>query len=267
MLLHKKSLSSLKRWGWFAVGRFAQRSERPIIVLGNQKSGTTAIAALLAQYGDLSSTLDLRYITPDALRAVQDGSLPFRAFVNHYGLDFSRDLIKEPNLTTFYEELAEVFPQAQFVMIVRDPRDNIRSILDRLSLPGDLDQIDAHSLDAFNPAWHLVLDGSWLGLEGRNYIEMLANRWNTLADVYLHHRDVFHLVHFETFVAHKEATIAQLATRCGIQQRHAITEALDVQYQPRGNRKIPWRDFFGTTNLRRIEALCGSRMAQLGYTI
>ena len=38
---------------------FAVINENPIIVLGNQKSGTSAIAHLLADYGGLSRTIDI----------------------------------------------------------------------------------------------------------------------------------------------------------------------------------------------------------------
>jgi hypothetical protein len=40
---------------------------------------------------------------------------------------------------------------------------------------------------------------------------------------------------------------------------------VDVQYQPRGDRGVSWLEFFGRENLRRIEGICGGRMAQLGY--
>ena len=48
-----------KRLIGYLKDRFATINETPIIVLGNQKSGTSAIAHLLADYGGLSRTIDI----------------------------------------------------------------------------------------------------------------------------------------------------------------------------------------------------------------
>ncbi|NEP45581.1 MAG: hypothetical protein F6K35_42755, partial [Okeania sp. SIO2H7] len=122
--------------------RTAKINPQPILVLGNQKSGTSAIAALLAEMTDLSVTIDLRKEIPNpTYDKIIKGELTFSEFVQLNKLDFSRDIVKEPNLTLLDRELAEYFPNSDFVFVIRDPRDNIRSILNRLQLPGNLTKL------------------------------------------------------------------------------------------------------------------------------
>lgn len=242
----------------------ARVNAEPLFVLGNQKSGTSAIAALLAEYAGLSATLDLqREIHEPLIDRLRQG-LSMGDFVKHHKLDFSRDLIKEPSLTPFYAELAAHFPKGRFVMVIRDPRDNIRSILNRHDLPGDLTGISKERMAQMSRAWQLIFDGCWLGISGDNYIEQLANRWNHTADVYLRHTDGMVLSRFETFLQGKVAEIERLAGVLGLSHRNDITHRVDVQFQPAGNRGVTWPAFFGE-NLGVIERLCAERMKALGY--
>lgn len=234
-------------------------------MIGNQKSGTTAIAALLAAYIDASVTLDLfPYLTPRLLQETLGTPDGLSHLLRRFKLEFSRDVVKEPHLTFFYPELVERFPNARFVMVVRDPRDNIRSILDRLGIPGDL---AGAAPDAFDVpgTWPLVLDGSWLGFDGDDYIEHLAWRWNRTASIAIDDRDRFEVVRYEDFMRDKEAQIAKAAKALGRVQRRDIHDILDVPYQQVGNRSAPWEDFFGPDNLHRIQTLCADPMRMLDY--
>lgn len=242
---------------------------RPVFVLGNQKSGTTAVAALLSVATGLSATLDLmaeivrpRY--PEVLR----GELGFPAFVRHHKLYFARPIVKDPNLTLLYSHLRSFFPGAQFVFVVRDPRDNIRSILDRLNLPGNLSDLTQQQRSTISKAWSLILDSGWLGFPDGSYVQMLASRWNIMADVLLRHRDSMVLIRYEDFLNDKCGSIGQLATQLGLRTVEDISNKIDLQFQPRGrNRDLDWLTFFGKENLRRIEQTCSSRMHQLGYVM
>ena len=261
----RSALSLAKRAAWFSVGRLARLPERPVIVLGNQKAGTTAIAALLARRAGLPATLDFRYLSPAWLRSVHDGTVDVRSFVGRYRLDFSRPVVKEPHLSLLHSELEAAFPGAQFVMIVRDPRDNIRSILNRLGLPGHLDRLGPDWDHGVNELWRLVVDGGWAGIGGPTYIQSLAARWSRIADVFLDRPGSFALVRYEDFLADKEGTVTDLAVRLGLPLRNSVADAVDTQYQPRGDRTVGWSEFFGPDNLARIEATCRVRLVALGY--
>lgn len=241
----------------------------PVFVLGLQKSGTTAIAALLAERAGLSCALDLfRETDRPVLPQVHAGTLSFEAFLHRNRLDFSRALVKEPNLTPFYPRLVRRFPESAFIFIVRDPRDTIRSILNRLGLPGDLDVFDPDELASrpeVDTVWRYVLDGRWLGLEGDHVLDLLAARWNAYVDQYHRHRSGLRLVRYEDFLADKAGEIDRLAEALHLEARHPIDDLLDHPFQPPGDRSVSWAAFYGPNNLARIEALCGERLHRLGY--
>ncbi len=247
---------------------FARVNPCPIIVLGNQKSGTTAIAALLSEMTGLSVTLDLkREMKNPVIDRVKAGDLSMADLVRLNKLDFSRDIIKEPSLSPFFRELHECFPESTFVMVIRDPRDNIRSILNRLKVPGDLDDIGGAERSRMTRAWQLILDGRWLGLDGANYIEMLAQRWNFIADVYTENGGRMQLLKYEDFTRDKIGELERLARTLGLEKKNDVSHRVDVQFQPAGDRGVRWDRFFGTENLSRIERICADRMAKFGYAI
>lgn len=237
----------------------------PLFIMGNQKSGTTAIAALLAKMVDLPVSLDLKKeITQPTIQRVKRGERTFEQLIQRNRLDFSRDIIKEPNLTLFYDDVVRRFPDSRIVMVIRDPRENIRSILQRLRLPGDAANLDAEQTASVSEAWRLVLDGTWLGLGGDNYIEMLAGRWNFTTDLYERHAERSTLVRFEDFLDDKVGVIRALAGTLGMTERRDIAADVDTPFQPPGDRSVRWQDYFGE-NLARIERLCGGRMPRFDY--
>jgi hypothetical protein len=248
--------------------RYAQISSAPIFVLGNQKSGTSAIAALLAEMTDLSVSIDL--IKEDLYRhqtypRIRTGKISFSKFLAMNRLSFSRDIVKEANLTIFYDELITHFPQSKFVFIVRDPRDNIRSQLNLMGIPGDLPQLGSIHLKNLPRGWDIIIDGRWLGLKGENYIEILAARWNLMVDVYRDQANNMTLVRYEDFMTDKVKEIARLAGNLGLAQVNEITNKVNLQFQPRGNRLVSRKSFFGSDNLDRIERICSERMHFLNY--
>lgn len=247
--------------------RTARVNPKPILVLGNQKSGTSAIAALLAEMTGLSVSIDLRKeIENPTYHKVKQGKLPFAEFVKLHKFDFSRAIVKEPNLTLFYEELLDYFPQSKLVFVVRDPRDNIRSILNRLKIPGNLSGLSPKYQGEMTPAWDLIVDNRWLGLNG-DYIEMLAQRWNLMADVLLNHQEQMMISRYEVFLQDKVGEITRLAKSLNLQEVNDISAKVDIQFQPRGNHKVKWRDFFGEENLNKIDRICEEKMKQLDYPI
>ena len=151
-------------------------------------------------------------------------------------------------------------------MIVRDPRDNIRSAFDRMGLPGNREQLDPDDLQAVPPNWRWHLNPEILGLAGGTYVEVAAERWNRAASVYLSQRDDMVLIRYEDFLADKTGAIQRLADLLDLPILPRARLDLDRQYQPRGrDRDRPVHDFFGPDNLRRIERICAEPMRRLGY--
>jgi hypothetical protein len=248
----------------------AQINPTPVFVLGNQKSGTSAIAILLAEMTGLSLSMDLtrEYLsTNQTWVPVQRGEISFEKFLAINKASFSSDIVKEANLTILYEELVKSFPAARFIFVLRDPRSNIRSILNRIDIPGNLPRLERRHLSKVTRGWDIILDGRWLGLNGENYIEFLAARWNLMVDVYLGHQQKMILVRYEDFVKSKVDEITRIAQSLGLPQINDISDKVDVQFQPKGNADVSWREFFGDDNLARIEKICGGRMKRLDYPL
>lgn len=235
----------------------------PILVLGNQKTGSTAIARLLAAWGRLSATTDIHPLqAPDAHLPNDPASV--EDFIQRMRYYFRRDLVKENALTPATDALLTVLPAAQPVYVVRHPVQNIRSILDRVGLPGDPRPLDA--LDRPEDGWSPILDNRHLDLDADDHVTALAQRWSYTTAIYRRHQDRLTLVRYEDFVADKLETIRDLANQLGIDSRQDIRPLLDVPFQPRGShRSVDPTTFFSDDALAIINRECSEGMSALDY--
>lgn len=239
----------------------------PIFVLGNQRSGTSAIAALLGRACGLSVSVDmLMEVSRPTIQRMSRGELSFDDYVRAHRFEFSHDVVKEPSLTFFHRELALRFPESRFVFIVRDPRDNVRSQLDAMEIPGDLAKLDERYTRNLYPGWDLVLDGRWIGIDGgEHYVDRLAARWARCAEICLELGAAVSRCRYEDFLADKTGELARLADALGQPVVADVSAEVDVQYQTRGDASVAWREFFGAENLARIERICAEGMRAFGY--
>ncbi|MEX1214257.1 sulfotransferase [Saccharospirillum sp.] len=273
-----RKISSKKRswsdkWHIQKIDSFsgALAKAEPIVILGNQKTGSTAIAALLAEATEQSVTLDLQRAIADVgwQLCVKYGVAKFEEVAYKYKEDFCRKIIKEPSLTYFYDEMVELTPNAKFVFIQRNPFQNIRSILNRLKIPGYLSEIQFDDWQELRktPVWRLALDSSWLGRPKGSYIEGLAHRWDVAARTYLDSKDNFISIRYEDFLINKQVSIESLAHQLGLKAHKNIGEIVDVQRQPKGNRSISVEEFFGESNQEIIRNICCDSARKLGYDL
>jgi hypothetical protein len=257
---------ALNRTIYSVRGVFAQVEARPVIVLGNQKSGTSAIAHLLADFCGLSKTIDIPPLWPPVGIEIMRGRVKFASVVEQHRAYFSTKLIKEPMMTFFADQVLELFPECKCVFVSRDPRDNIRSLLNRRGIPGHLEEV-GERYTPVSPPHNVVVDASVWGGEQENYVGVLAYRWNMAIDSHFQHSERMILAKYEDFASDKEGFITKLSERLSIPKRNEISSKLDIQYQPAGDRKVSREEFFGSRNLERIEQICGTRMAKLGYAV
>lgn len=249
----------------------SQVNHEPRFVLGNQRSGTTAVAALLADVTGASVELDLtREVFAPTFDLLRSGEMTIGEHVRRNRASYSRRIIKEPHLTPFLDQLREHFPDARFAVVVRDPRDNIRSLYDYLEIPGDCAEprLSSSRRVARWKSWRMVVDGGWLGLDGRQGLEHLAHRWNMCADVYLHNRDQVILVRYEDFLADRLGLVRSLGKSLGlgVGSAHVAAERAGQAFQPLGaHRGAAPLAFFGPENLAMIDRICAERMSALGY--
>ena len=253
--------------------RMARVCARPVLVGGNQKSGTTAIAALLAKATGLGFSNDPLWciarfdaretIVPDLLAARQT----LAEVVDRYRAYFAAGVIKDPNFSFLYPQLRERFPDSPRLFIVRDPRQNIRSILNRLHIDGRLEalQPDHQRLLDREKGWRSIFSGEGLDIDAGNHIARLAQRWNIAVERYLQQQGEVRLVRYEDFLAGKAGFIHDLAEQLGLAVRVDVRDEQDRQYQPRGNRSVPMETFFGERNLALIESICADGLSRFGY--
>lgn len=246
-----------------------------IIVMGNQASGTSAIASLLADFVGLSKVIDIPPLWN--VQEIIKGNVKFEDIVGtYYDSYFSKGLIKEPCMAFFPEKVIKVFPKSKFVFVIRDPRGNIRSTLGRRDVPGNLKELDINAV-ATSTQNKMFLIGElnpriWGIRIGReeNYVGVLAYKWNKSVDNYLRHRDQMILVRYEDFLKDRCGYIANLAGKLGLKKKNDIKGRVNIQYtrRPFGKHSdVSWEKFFGSENLARINRICGSRMKKFGYKL
>ncbi len=221
--------------------RFQPENAAPIVVLGNQKSGTSAIASLLAKATGLSYQIDMPEFWGDAFKRMRGNRHRIRSAMRQCHREFSKGLVKEPNLTFLYPDLKSLMPHATFVFVVREPTQNIRSIAEKLKLSASDLMAGPEATAGLSEGWLGVFDDH--ELYGEAAIEsprglILAQRWKIAADVYLNSPDDFELIRFEDFAADKLGSISSLASSLGLQVTHDISDQVDIAYQPRGKKEL-----------------------------
>ena len=120
---------------------FSKIKPDPLFILGNPKSGTTVIANLLSKATKQTLTSDIKSVINHSTLQLDFNLLSFNNFIKQHKYKFSKEIIKEPFLSFYTEELINSFPNSKIVWIVRNPYQNIRSILNRLKIPGNLQEI------------------------------------------------------------------------------------------------------------------------------
>lgn len=245
---------------------FYHLSENPIIIFGNQKSGTSAIAGLLGAASGLSYSLDVPSIYKQKnFEELINGQKKLDEIIQKYGkIEFSRDLIKEPSLTFIYQQVKELYSDSPKVFIIRNPLDNIRSILNRVDIAGNLISLRREELSHLPSNWENIVFNDFLGISYDSYIESLAKRWNLVADVYVQQSNDFILIKYEDFLADKVGTILHSCGRLNLEVKNDISEMVDIQFQPPG-RNIEPKDFFGKINFEIIRYICKDRMKAFNY--
>lgn len=149
------------------LNRIVKINRNPVLILGNQKSGTTAVAALLAKCAGVSVTLDISAVREPVISRLLRGQTPLRLVIHRNRLDFSRCIIKEPFLTFSFDQVLECFQPKSNVFVMWDPRDNVRSVLIGLQLPGDLEDLSPDQISMLPPTWAGIVAGTTIDTKGQ----------------------------------------------------------------------------------------------------
>ena len=243
-------------------------TKNPIFILGNQKSGTSAIAYLLGKLTNNKTAIDLYYsgFHYSHFLKWKNQEITTSQFINTNRLDFSSKIIKEPHLSVFYNELKQEFTESKFIMIIRNPLDNIRSILDRLNIDGNKKNLDEEDKKKIFHSWNLLFNNTWIQGNRKQYIEVLAERWNIISEIFLENKNNMTLIKYEEFLENKTEKINELCDKMKLNKENDISKYLDIQFQPKGGKKeIDLIEFFGQENQEKIISICKNNMNKLGY--
>ena len=236
----------------------------PVFVFGNQKAGTSAIAALLSAATGQTLIADFAGAREPHIGRLLRSEVSVPDFVVRNAWAFSAPIVKEPGLTFVAPMLLDFFPGERSVFVMRDPRANIRSILGRLELRGDTDVPERTGTRRINPVWRDILSGRDLGLAPDHFVTVLARRWVRAAQICesLGARAI--VVRYEDFVRAKKKVIHDIAARLDLAVRKDISTMVDHPFQPSGTSPATTREFFGP-NLSRIDEVCGETASRFGY--
>jgi hypothetical protein len=236
----------------------------PTFVFGNQKSGTTAIAGLLAAVTNEMLISDFLGAREPYLGSLLRGETSIADFVAKNAWAFSAPIVKEPSLSFVAPALLDHFPDSRAVFIVRDPWANIRSILGRLTMRGDCDAPLREDGKRLNPTWRSILAGRDLGLPPDHYIDVLAKRWVRAAEICEELEDRVVVLRYEDFNRSKTQTVDRLVGALGLTARNDISNILNYPFQRSGQSGQSVAEFFGP-NLARIDTICSETAARFGY--
>ncbi len=217
----------------------------PVLIFGFPKSGTSAITALLAHRTNKSVTLDTKYLWEPYLSKIKKDEIDLRSHLKKFSYPFSKDIIKEPNMVFMVEQLLDIYSNPKIVVIKRDKLNNIRSILNRLEIPGDLRE---------NPIPSQI-NKNWRGLllnDGKHYIDVL-NQYYQEAEKNLSMLKPLKPVKisYENFNRNKEKEIDRIAKELNLKTLNNINHLLNKEFQPKGNNKVSVEDFFGE-NIKKL---------------
>ncbi|MGB5951022.1 MAG: PIG-L family deacetylase, partial [Ornithinimicrobium sp.] len=101
-------------------GHQGEQRTAPIFVLGNQKSGTTAIAALLAECVGGTFVPDVLYKHRLKLKDLLAQQPSIEELARNHPKSFQATVVKDNDFTFLFPALEQAFPEARFVFVVRD---------------------------------------------------------------------------------------------------------------------------------------------------
>jgi len=180
----------------------AVRFDRPLFIVAAPRSGSTLLFETLAQSGTLSTVGDETHLLIEGLERLRPGApgidsnrltaqqadaaarehilgelqAQLRDCDGHPVADGAavRLLEKTPKNALRIPFFDALFPDARFVFLWRDPRDNISSIMEAWKSGR---WVTYPQLEGWDGPWSLLLTPGWQELKGRSLEEIAAQQW------------------------------------------------------------------------------------------
>jgi hypothetical protein len=141
-----------------------------------------------------------------------------------------RLLEKTPKNALRVPFFARIFPDAQFVFLWRDPRENISSIMDAW-VSGKWKTYNG--LDGFDGPWSLILPPGWQRMRGKPLEEIAAYQWDitnriVLADLAVLPRDRWTSMSYSDLISAPQLSVRRLCDFLQIELDAALTERVNA---------------------------------------
>jgi len=234
---------------------------RLILIVAHPRSGTTAVATLLAKHCGLRAfTQTGPWTRADA--DIVTGRRTMAEVIARNRYPFSLDIMSAADAGSFLPQMKAALPEMRVVFLLRDPRDVICSVLERIN-KGDTSTIVVSDLD------YRYLQTDWLGIIEQDPIRKLALRWNKWLEL-AKSADGVLFRRYEDFLEDKRKFISDLADHLGLPSRFDISGEMDRQMSKHGGDiRIRgagrWEEMLPTATARLIEATCRDGMLAFGY--
>ena len=275
-----------------AIAGSDQSPERPVFVLGCPRSGTTLLFELLRHHEALRSLAEEGHVLWNAYQHPRfKGWSSDRATASdiHPGeqryiysairriAGAHRFLDKTPKNVLRIPYLASLFPNGVFVLLHRDGRWTVSSLIEGWTarrglsyrLPDPLDLAEYHGR-----FWSYVLPPGWRGWRSSSIAEVAAVQYVqsnevAVADIQYLSSDSVIQIAYEALIARPEYESRQLLDRLELPQSEAVLSfAANLGARLAGSISPPrpekWRDRID--QIDRVRPLLAPTMARLGYT-
>jgi uncharacterized protein (TIGR03032 family) len=230
-----------------SLARQPRRIQQPVIVVSSPRSGSSLLFETLARAPELYTVGGESHQIIEAVRGLgppergwtsnrltaEDASPEAVASVRHNFAANARDrngarppsgrpfrlLEKTPKNALRVPFLAEVFPDATFLYLYRDPRETVSSMLDAWRSGRFVTYPELPNWG--QPQWSLLLTPGWEELRGVPLAEVVARQWVTtteqlLDDLEALDPDRWSLTSYDKLVADPSAEIARICEHLGL---------------------------------------------------
>lgn len=251
-----------------------QRLERPILMIGCPRSGTSIAAVLFARHPDVAGYSEAgevwdphSYADPQADHHwTAAGVTPREAARLHDRFEFARRLRgggrlfnKHPRNSVRLEFLDAVFPDAIFIHVVRDGRAVVHSMLEMLEREPERKAVP---MGAFckPPGWRDLLRDDPVeqaALQWREIVRYVLARGETLGARY-------HQFHYEDLCADARGVLGQAFAAAGLRADDRVLARLPERL-PLQNFK--WQTAFTPAQVDTLLRIQGPLLRQLGYDL
>jgi hypothetical protein len=170
---------------------------------------------------------------------------------HHRGATFSRWGDKTPLNSFCLEEIVEVFPDAKFIHMIRDPVDVLRSYLKHDMVP-DLES----GVDRLNRAVRSVIN---FGRKNERVIEVRYEDFVSYPEVEAGSICDFLGLDFQSSWLKRTDHYDEIDEVAGLDPHANVFQSISTEYVGKGRQEL------STETLHRLDSLIGEKVEQLGY--